>query len=194
MISLIIPTMWVQGVIVECLKSMTGQYDELVIVDDPIENLAKKINKGFEKASGDYFVVCNDDIVLTKGNLRDLCKPGKVLSPTIINGGSGKAFHAHMWGMPVEAYEQAVGVHDHYDDFEKCGYYEGFHRFYWDDSDYWMKLITAGYIPEITRDVEIRHDHPATTIGTFGPNEGIEKDNRQIFIDRWGIDAVSIVS
>lgn len=192
-ISLVIPTMWVNNVIVPCLQSLSGQYDELIIIDDNEENLAKKINKGLAKATGDYIVVSNDDIVLLEGQLKNLCEPGKVLSPTINNGGSGKAFHAHMWGMPREAYEKAIGQIEGESDFGKPGYYEGYFRFYYDDSDYWMKLLRAGFEVSQTQAVKIRHDHPATTLATFGNNEGAEHDNKKEFIRRWGEEALRIV-
>lgn len=197
MISLIVTTRYVGDVLVPMLQSVSLQYDELILVDDKIgetvENLAQAINKGLQKARGDYLIVSNDDVVLVEGNLSELCKEGQVLSPRILNGGSGKAFHAHMWGMPREVYEKAVGVKEEDSDFNKPGYYEGYYRFYYDDSDYWMKLLRAGYPPSITDSVKIRHDHPATTIGTYGPNEGTEHNNKNVFIGRWGREALSIV-
>lgn len=186
--------MWVNNVIVSLLQSVSDQYEELIIIDDKEENLAKKINKGLKKATGDFFIVSNDDIVVVEGELKDLCVHEKVLSPRIVSdSGSGKAFHAHMWGMSREVYEKSIGVIEGDSDFGKPGFYEGFHRFYYDDSDYWMKLRSAGFEPELTQSVKVRHDHPATTLATFGNNQSVEQDNRQIFIRRWGNDALGRV-
>lgn len=188
MISLVVPTRWVNNVIVPMLQSVSGQYDELIVVDDQWDNLAKKINKGLAKASGDYIVCANDDVVLVEGNLSMLCQPGKVISPIVING-SGKAFHAHMWGMSRDVYEKTVGTIEGDSDYGKPGYYEGFNKVYYDDTDYWQKLLVNGFTPELTQSVKIRHDHPATTISATGG--GDEGTNKAIFIRRWGESALS---
>lgn len=188
MISLIIPTRWIDNVIVPMLQSVSNQYDELIIVDDEWDNLARKINKGLSRARGDYLVVANDDIILVEGNLKDLCQPEKVLSPVVVNG-SGKAFHAHLWGMSRGVYEKSVGVVEGDSDYGLPGYYEGFNKVYFDDTDYWMKLEKAGFVPEITHSVKIRHDHPATTISAVGGGE--QEKNREIFVRRWGSDALN---
>lgn len=82
----------------DCLLSMEGQYDELVIIDDgstyPIEWIKEKAdvwvenkenlgfvrsaNKGFKAAHGEYIVLFCNDTRLEKGNLVDLCGEGYI--------------------------------------------------------------------------------------------------------------------
>ena len=87
-----------------CLGSYMDQVDEIVVVQDGgmfstrLLQLAdtyiyckdnvgftKNVNRGWKYASGDYVMIVNDDTQLRKGNLNDLCIPGKVTSPIIVN-------------------------------------------------------------------------------------------------------------
>ncbi len=191
-ISLVIPTMRVGDKLDACLRSLEGQYDELIIIDEKNENLAVKINTGLSQATGDYIIVSNDDVVLQKGKLTNLCRDNQVVSPTVV-GGLNKSFHAHMWCYSKEVYQKSVGTVPGYSDFGKPGYYEGFYRFYWDDSDYWMKLRSNGFEPVRTDDVVILHEHPGWTLGTFQNNSEAETFNRDLFVRRWGLDAINRV-
>lgn len=189
MLSLVIPTLRIGDKLDQCLASLEGQYDELIVIDDKIGNLSVKINRGLKQAKGDFIIVSNDDVVLEKGSIRDLCVPNQVVSPTIL-GGVNKVFHAHMFCLPRNVYELSVGTLDGWSDYKEPGFYEGFFRFYWDDADYWMKLKANGYDPVKTSSVELRHDHPGWTLGTFQNNQQAEDINKQIFVRRWGYDAV----
>lgn len=179
-ISLIIPTLRVGDHLNKALESLEGEYDELIIIDDKIDNLAKKINKGLRSATGQFLIVANDDIELAEGSLKELLYLDEVMSPRL-SGGLQKNFHAHMFCLPRNIYAE-VG-----------GYYEGYNGFYYDDSDYWMKLLKAGYQPKISDKVMIHHHHPASTLKTFPKRHEWEHENQQIFIKRWGADALSIV-
>jgi glycosyltransferase involved in cell wall biosynthesis len=178
-ISLIIPTLRIGDWLNKAIKSMEGEYDELIIIDDKIDNLAKKINKGLRMASGKHLVVANDDVQLTRGHLYNLCSNG-VLSP-FVNDSPNKPFHAHLFCLPRKIYGE-IG-----------GYYEGYNGFYYDDSDYCMKLLRAGYIPNLNPDVNINHPEPATTLKTFPQRNDWERENQQLFIKRWGVEALNIV-
>lgn len=191
-LSLVIPTLRVGNKLNEFLETVEGQYDELIIVDDKIDNLAVKINKGLRKSTGDYIAVANDDIKMTQGILKDLCITGQVVSPRVV-GGLDKTFHAHLWVMPRDVYENSVGVVKGWSDYGRPGYFEGFYRFYWDDSDYYMKLRNNGFIPVKNENVIINHDHPGWTLGTFTNNSNAESFNRDLFIKRWGSESIQIV-
>ncbi len=159
---------------------MEGQYDELIVIDEKIDNLAKKINKGLRSARGDFLIVANDDVELAEGKLSDLCSRDEVLSPKL-NQGLQKTFHAHMFCLPRMVYAK-VG-----------GYYEGYNGFYYDDSDYWMKLLKAGIQPKIEESVVINHPEPATTLKTFPKRHIWEGLNQNIFVKRWGSGSLDIV-
>jgi glycosyltransferase involved in cell wall biosynthesis len=45
----------------------------------------RNVNRGWKYASGDFVAIINSDTQLKSGNLRDLCIPGKVTSPEIVN-------------------------------------------------------------------------------------------------------------
>uniref|UniRef100_A0A7C5YX72 Glycosyltransferase n=1 Tax=candidate division CPR3 bacterium TaxID=2268181 RepID=A0A7C5YX72_UNCC3 len=161
------------------LSSVSGQYDELIVIAQKIENLAHKINIGLQKASGDFLIVSNNDLTLIKGTLNDLCDERFVTTPKVV-GVLDKLFHGHMWCMPRKIFEK-VGL-----------MYEGYDGFYYDDSDYWMMIESKGF-QIVKKDVIVSHPTSATTLKYF-KKEGREEKNRQIFISRWGVEALSKVS
>lgn len=179
-ISLVIPHLEVneekREILKKCLDSMAGQYNELIVIAEKMDNLSEKINLGVGKTSGDFIVVCNDDITMFKGTLDDLCDPENVTVPKVI-GGLDKLFHGHMWCMPRSIYKD-VGPQ-----------WEGYDGFYYDDSDYWMKIEAKGYKIVKREDVVILHPNPATTLSQL-PKEGRENTNRNRFVERWGKDAL----
>lgn len=170
-VSLIVPTLWVkpESVIVPMLQSVSGEYDELLIVDGE-DKLSEKINYGLNKATGDLLVVSNDDAILIKGSLQGLYKKDSVISPNLSNG-YNKIFHAHMWGMDRSVYEKIGGMNEEY-------------VVYWMDTDYAMRLREAGVETSITDEVVIKHEHPATTLGTLGSK--YDQEDEQTFIKQWG--------
>lgn len=171
-ISLIIPTLWVkpESVIVPMLQSVSGMYDELLIIDSPTAKLSEKINEGLKKTTGDYIVVSNDDLTINTGTLKDLCEPMTVNSPRLTSG-SGKIFHAHMWCMDRKVYERIGGMDE---DFV----------IYWMDTDYSMRLKEAGITTKIHNGVVVDHNHPATTMATLAGN--LEQQDEQTFIKKYG--------
>lgn len=176
MISLVIPTRRIGDSLEKCIKSLEGEYDELVIVDDDVENLSTKINMGINRSTHDYIIVSNDDIELESGHLKDLCGD-TVISPEVIDGLT-KAFHAHMWCIPRWIYKKIGPMH------------EGYHIARYDDSDYWMTMLNNDIVPIINHEVRVWHKHPASTLKTFKIDDSY---NRQHFIDRWGYPALSVV-
>lgn len=157
-------------VLASTIESMAGKFDELIVVADQIDNLAVKINKGLKMATGDYIVVTNDDVTLEYGELRDLCRPDRVLTP-FINGGTYKTFHGHAWGMPRSIYNQVGGMDEDY-------------LIYWMDVDYAKRLKDAGVLVVQTPDVNMIHPEPARTLRSFVGK--LEKNDEETFIKKWG--------
>lgn len=179
-VSLVIPTLYFEDktdIFTKCISSMYGQFDELIVIAENLDNLSSKINLGMSKATGDYIVVANDDVTMFQKTLRDLCDPDAVTVPRVI-GGIDKPFHGHMWCMPRKIYED-VGPQ-----------WEGYDGFYYDDSDYWMMIESKGHKIVKREDVVILHPHPATTLRRI-QKEGREDTNRQRFIERWGKQALN---
>lgn len=178
-ISLVIPTLWVNPseVIVPMLQSVSGMYDELIIIDDTDIKLSEKLNKGLEKATGDLIVVSNDDVVLVEGELRDLWNDKEVSSPKV-TGSMDKLFHAHMFAITKEQFKK-VGLFD-----------EKFPNAYWIDSDYWMRITKAGFGPIKNNNVVIEHNHAGTTLSTLNIKT---EPGMPLFVEKHGQKALSIV-
>ena len=179
MITLIIPYLECDAdkpaVLKRCLDSLVNEYDELIIIDEKIDNLATKINLGLSRAKGDYLVVSNDDIVLSSGHLKDLCIPGSVTTPLVNNGlPMGKKFHGHMWCLPREVYEKVGGM------------YEGYDGFYYDDTDYEQMILKAGIPIETVESVDIYHPVGGRTLHSFPDWQTKYANNEQIYKERWG--------
>jgi glycosyltransferase involved in cell wall biosynthesis len=178
-LSLVIPTRRIGDVLERAIKSMEGEYDNLIIVDEMWDNLGKKINYGLSQTEADYVVVCNDDIELTKGHLWNLCDPAAVVAP-LVNGNMCKTFHAHMECFPRWVLDAGIKWPEDYDGF------------YYDDSDVWMQLIKHGVSVRQDFDVDIKHEHPGFTLGTLQKSDR-EKNNRDLFIKKWGIESLPLV-
>ena len=181
MISLVIPTLHVGEYLEKCVRSFSSQYDELIVADAPNKTLAENINRGMRLAKGDFIVVSNDDVEGHRGQLADLCHEEKVLSP-LVNGSVFKVFHGHMFAIPRKIYAE-VGGFD-----ESCP------GVYHIDSDYWLRLIRAGYAPEIRDYMEVHHKNSASTISTLDESLRNVEITRQWFIKKWGEQSLSEVS
>jgi hypothetical protein len=167
------------GVLCGAVASMIQYVDELIVISETSDNLAKKINKGMKKASGDFIVVANDDVILTTNNLEVLCDKEYVTTP-FVNGGAAKLFHGHMWCMSRKMYKKVGGI------------YEGYDGFYYDDSDLWMSIEKAGFSIRTVQDVNISHPTPARTLGKL-TRSNREDVNKGIFVSRWGESALARV-
>lgn len=180
-ISLIIPYLEIdegkKALLDRLLDSVYGQYDELLLMTEKTDCLAKEINKGMRQAKMDYLIVSNDDVYMLEGTLRDLCQPDVVTVPKVI-GGIDKLFHGHMWCMPRSIYEDVGDM------------WEGYDGFYFDDSDYWMSIEAKGYPIVKRNDIVIAHPHPARTLNQLF-KEGREEHNRKLFVERWGEEALA---
>ncbi len=161
------------------LSSVKGQYNELIIIDDNLDNLSKKINIGLHKSKGDYIMVANDDVELIEGKLNYLCVEGIVVAPTVLNS-VNKLFHGHFWAFSRKVYKKVGDM------------FEGYDGFYYDDSDYWMQILSKGVKIIRNENVIFNHKHPATTLSKLY-KPGREEANRRLFIKRWGFPALDIV-
>jgi GT2 family glycosyltransferase len=176
-VSLVIPTLRIDGMVDRCIESFKDQYDELVVVDHKYRSLAEKQNIGMRRSHGDFIIVSNDDVVADEGSLRDLCVEGQVLSPRIKEG-THKAFHAHMFCLPRKVYEE-VG-----------GFDESFKGVYYIDSDLWLRLKLSGFEPGISDNVTVSHKHPASTIRRLDERQRSMEDGRAWFVKKWGYEAL----
>lgn len=94
---------FLEDMLIRCIKSYRGQAKIIVSEDGGIfsekvsnecdsylwnrQNLGftKNVNRGWRYSTADYTAIINSDTELSEGNLSDLCIPGKVTSPSVIN-------------------------------------------------------------------------------------------------------------
>lgn len=62
-------------------------YADTYIFNKKNVGFTKNVNNGWRYATGDYVAIVNSDTYLMAGSLDDLCIPGKVTSPEIVNQG-----------------------------------------------------------------------------------------------------------
>jgi glycosyltransferase involved in cell wall biosynthesis len=171
-ISLVIPTLNVGEHLKECVGSMKG-YDEIIVIADKMDNLAAKINMGMKMSMGDYIVVSNDDVVLREGSLRDLAVSGTVTSPCI--NGRNYGFSGHIWCIPRKALYATGGM------------WEGYDGFYFDDDDWLESLKKEGFTSQGVDSVNVGHPpEGGTTLHTLTDHSGRYQRNKQTFFERWG--------
>lgn len=168
-----------RAVLATMVNSIAGQYDDLVIVKEEWDNLASKINLGLRRAKSDWLIVANDDLELVKGALADLCVDKTVTCP-LINGGVFKTFHGHCWCFHRQMYANIGPM------------FEGYSKFYYDDSDYWMTIESKGYPIRTVEAVDFLHKEPGRTLKFLG-GDAVMAQNRDIFISRWGEGALNKV-
>jgi hypothetical protein len=157
----------------KCLASLKG-YDQLLVLAGKQPTLPIAWNMcldlAFETMQADYCVLMNDDVILTNGEVRDLCKPDTVVSP-LINGSDWKIFHAHVFSLPKNIWEKVGRIDERF----AC---------YWSDTDYAKRLVDAKVQVEINRNVDFMHEHPARTLQQY---QGItEKSDEEKFVEKWG--------
>ena len=107
-ISVMIPTYTIsdelEELAIRCALSYRGQVDQLIICEDggrfskDLMSLSDiyafnkdnvgftaNVNRGWSLATGEFVFIVNSDTFLLKGKLKDLCIPGKVVSPLLKN-------------------------------------------------------------------------------------------------------------
>jgi glycosyltransferase involved in cell wall biosynthesis len=107
-ISLVIPTYTISKHLEKealfAIASYKEQVDELIVTEDAgmfspaimtlvdryiynstNQGFTKNVNTGWKAATSDFVMIVNSDTTLHKGNLEDLCIPGHVTSPVIVN-------------------------------------------------------------------------------------------------------------
>lgn len=154
-------------------KAWKSHVDDLIICEDgpPVAELKKianlyivqKVNVGtcFNanmgwanalKRGADYVVLMDSDVSPVSGSLRDLCVPGKVTVPVIIEF-PDTAYNAPMMCVPKEIADD-IGLYP-------CSYHrdEGF------DPEYAYKIYDHGYDIEQVKSVRVSHLGPTGEVG-----------------------------
>ena len=157
----------------ECINSFEG-YDQLLVLAGKQASLPIAWNMccdiAFDTMKADYVILSNDDVILNKGNLMNLCVKDTVLSPTV-NNSVFKVFHAHIFALPKEIWK-------------KIGRFDERYQVYWVDTDYAKRMVDAGVKIGISEAVNVIHKHPGRTVGKFA---GLtEQHDKEEFVKKWG--------
>lgn len=182
----------------DCLLSLDGQYDEMIIVDNnsPLlgEEWQKKAtiyirnkgnlgfgaaaNQGFKLATGDYICLVTNDTRLQKGNLKDLCEIADqgYAFPRIIGKESPE------WDGAFFMFSRKV--------MEKNGIYdERFFPGYFEDSDLFYRATLKKLKLTRVDSVEVIH-HQSRTSKPMGVRQTAYDACRDKFKEKWGFDFI----
>lgn len=174
MISLIIPHAILPGkaeILKAYMQTVRG-VDETIIVANDKMGYGWACNRGAEIASGDYFIISNDDIRLVKGSFRSLPNPEAVVVP-LIDPEPRDYEPRCFFCIPRWAWEKISG----FDERFEIGYFE--------DDDMIKRLEIEGIPTEINYQVEIHHlNGGGTTLKQYGEIELMEA-NRAKFEEKW---------
>jgi GT2 family glycosyltransferase len=159
-----------RDVLRRCTTSLRG-YDELIIVGNDGAGICFATNVGFEAATGDFIVLMNDDVILDRGKISDLCYPGVVTHP-MFDGvpkqfGSCVCFPRDVW--------EAVGP---YDENYRAGNFE--------DDDMFRRLAEAELPRGLVQGVNLLHPSPGTTLWKMPDNEEFYAANKAYYESKWG--------
>lgn len=196
----------------ECVESVkrNSQDYELIIIDDGStldtswfkknadvykrhknKGVAPSWNDGIKLSKGKYIVVINDDIVVPEGWLDDL-----VLTFEIIK-------NAGVVGPAVEHLPNGIGIEENHvwfpgscfmlprETIDKVGLFdEDFAPFYFEDTEYWTRILKSGLKMARNYNVFIKHKE-GQTVKKLSQNEQYQI-NYQKFINKHGFDPIPV--
>ena len=176
MISVIIPFMESDddkvNVLHNLLDSLKGQ-EETLVIENWKAGYAVPINFGLSEANGDFLIVMNDDLILTRGDLTQLTNPNAVTSPLI--DGKSQSFWGCCFCIPRWVYEKVGGLDERY----RISYY--------DDDDYINELRKHGVPMESVDTVNfVNQTGGGRTLHTFPDHNEFFEENRTKFMEKWG--------
>ena len=151
-----------------CVKSIPA--DEKIIIVNDGTGMGKAINKGFELATGDYFLVSNNDCVWLGGDILAMCDPDAITLPDRLAAqvdNRPRCFYC----MPRWIYEKVGG----YDEQFKVGYFE--------DDDMLRRWENAG-IPFRPVNVQVFHE-PGSTLNIMPNRNAIFDENKKKYLAKW---------
>lgn len=157
-------------------ENSQGYEYELIEVRD-VKGYVNAVNEGFARATGDYLIVCNDDIVIQdKEWLPKLTSPNSIVSYAYQQFYLTKLLlpDASCFGLSRKT-QKVIGDMD-------IAFENGYGC---DDIDYFYRALEAGINTE-RADVGIRHLENQTYKMYFGGNKSdMTEKNVGIFYDKW---------
>ena len=159
-----------------CLSSLPDDCEKIVVVNDG-SGFAVNVNIGLRLASGDYVAVVTNDTRVEQGDVYDLCVPGTVTSPLVLEkpGIDPGGFHGAFWVAPREVLD-SVGLLD-----------ERFEGAFYEDDDYLERLRRAGVPTQQVSSVRAWSRRIGLTMSKLSDKgQGWLAKNERRFEQKWG--------
>ena len=148
----------------DCIASLKGQYDELIIFRNDGIGYGKSFNEAFKLARGEYIFGISNDTKLISGNLQDMCNPEFVTY-------SQDAQWGCFFCLPRFVLDKVGGFDPRYG------------LAYFEDDDYLLRLELAKVPFVRIQGVQVAHVGGATVRALNKEEEQMQK-NRSIFMER----------
>lgn len=159
-----------------CVASLPPDCEKIVVVNQGT-GFGVNVNIGLRIATGDYLAVVTNDSEVLEGNVYDLCVPGTVTSPLVLEkpGVEPGGFHGAFWVIPRDVLER-VGPLD-----------ERFEGAFYEDDDYLQRLREAGIPTRQIASVRVRSRRIGLTMSKLpDKGQGWLAENRRRFTEKWG--------
>lgn len=158
------------------LKRLTDSlkgHTEIIISANKGEGYAIPINRGLRIAHGDFLVILNDDLILTRGSLQSLPDLNAVTSPYLDE--KSQNFWGCCFCIPRWIYVKMGGLDERY------------RVSYFDDDDFEMKLMKNNILYHSVSAVNFENvDGGGRTMHTFPDHNEFFEENKKRFIEKWG--------
>jgi GT2 family glycosyltransferase len=159
-----------------CIASLPGNCEKLVIVNEGT-GFGRNVNIGLRLASGDYVGVVTNDSRVLEGDVYELCVPGTVASPLVVEkpGIEPGGFHGAFWVAPREIIDR-VGLLD-----------ERFEGAFYEDDDYLERLRQASVPTTQIPSVRAWTRRVGLTMSKLpDKGQGWLRANERSFEEKWG--------
>jgi GT2 family glycosyltransferase len=159
-----------------CLGSLPADCEKLVVVNEGT-GFARNVNIGQRLATGEYVAVVTNDCRVLEGDVYDLCVPGTVTSPVVLEkpGIESGGFHGAFWVAPKDVLDE-VGLLD-----------ERFVGAFYEDDDYRERLRRAGIPTRQIASVKVWSRRVGLTMSKLPDRgQGWLHANRRRFEEKWG--------
>jgi glycosyltransferase involved in cell wall biosynthesis len=159
-----------------CLGSLPSECEKIVVVNQGT-GFAVNVNIGLRLARGDYVAVVTNDSRVLDGDVYDLCVPGTVASPLVLEkpGVEPGGFHGAFWVAPRDVLNR-VGLLD-----------ERFAGAFFEDDDYLQRLRQAGVPTRAVPSVRVWSRRIGLTMSKLPDRgKGWLASNERRFEEKWG--------
>lgn len=186
---MIIPNLWANEELLDmtigCIKGAYQVVDEMIIINDN-QSYAKNVNKGLKACTGDYIIICNNDISFVQPDWLDhLLEPlqeGYDISSVRTTDGDGwetedKITEGDKFGSIFAITKQA---------YEKLGPLDERFKGYFCDLDYRRRAINEGLRVAKNHAGLVEHKGKAT-YKTTDPDDNEYHEMAEIYRRKWGM-------